>query len=62
MLNNSKIVIPDTSLKKYLEAGWKIFSLQHVLLRGLNKEYNEYTMIWDKDEEPIFPEATNAQE
>ena len=50
-----KVTMSYTDAEKYIEVGWKIASIQKVTLRGINKEYDEYILVWDKDEVPIMP-------
>lgn len=50
-----KITMSYADAEKYINVGWKLVSIKKVLLRGINKEYDECTLEWTKDEFPIEP-------
>lgn len=41
--------------EKYIQVGWKLQSIRRVALKGVNKEYDECCLVWDKDDAPIEP-------
>ena len=41
--------------EKYIAVGWKLTSMKRVILKGINKEYDECILLWDKDDNPIEP-------
>lgn len=41
--------------EKYIKAGWRLLSVNKVTLKGINKEYDECVLVWDKDDTPIEP-------
>lgn len=41
--------------EKYIKLGWKLTSMKRVLLRGINKEYDECQLVWENDNDPILP-------
>lgn len=45
-----------SQMLKYVSAGWKLVSSRKVFLNGINKEYTEYCLKWEKDDSPIIPE------
>lgn len=50
-----KVTMSYADAEKYMKVGWKIASIQKVTLRGINKEYDEYILVWDKDGIPVMP-------
>lgn len=41
--------------EKYIQVGWKLMSVNKVFLKGINKEYEQCCLLWDKDDTPIDP-------
>ena len=50
-----RITMSYTDAEKYIKVGWRIVSIRKVSLRGINKEYDECCLVWDKDDSPIEP-------
>ena len=42
--------------EKYILLGWKLESIAKVELKGINKEYEECKLIWNRDDNPIEPQ------
>ena len=40
---------------KYMNVGWKLKSLDKVLLKGLDKWYEQCVLVWELDDNPIIP-------
>ena len=51
----NKFTMSYGEAEKYIALGWKIASIKHITLQGINKEYDECHLIWDNDSEPIVP-------
>lgn len=51
-------------LDAYLAAGWKVQSCQRVTLPGIDREYDEYKVVWDdaNGPEPVIPNPSDFQE
>lgn len=47
--------------EKYLKLGWKLESMRRVLLRGINKEYDECILVWEKNDSPVIPDDLDLQ-
>ena len=50
-----RMTMSYTEAEKYINVGWRLVSVQKVLLKGVNKEYDECSLVWDKDDTPIEP-------
>lgn len=50
-----KIVMSYGEAEKYIKAGWCLESVQKVLLKGIDKEYEECRLVWKQEGEPIIP-------
>ena len=50
-----RMTMSYSQAEKYIKVGWKLVSINKVLLKGINKEYDECVLVWDKDEFPIEP-------
>lgn len=51
-----KMTMSYGEAEKYMNVGWSLKSVRKVLLRGINKEYEECVLAWEKDGDPIIPE------
>jgi hypothetical protein len=47
--------------EKYLKVGWKISSIRPVPLPCTDKTFQEHTLIWDNDSEPVIPQSNANQ-
>ena len=50
-----KIVMSYGEAEKYIKAGWCLESVQKVLLKGIDKEYEECKLVWKQEGQPIIP-------
>lgn len=51
-----RMVMTYGEAEKYIKVGWTLESVRPVLLRGINKEFEECTLVWDRDDTPITPD------
>lgn len=47
--------------EKYMKLGWKLESMRRVFLRGINKEYEECVLVWEKNNSPVIPDDLDLQ-
>ncbi len=52
----NRITMSYAEAVKYIDVGWTLISMRKVTLRGINKEYDECVLKWEKDDFPIEPE------
>lgn len=50
-----KITISYGDAEKYIKSGWTLVSVQRVSLKGINKEYEECSLVWEQKGEPVIP-------
>lgn len=50
-----KIVMSYADAEKYIKVGWTLENVRKVLLRGINIEYDECTLVWKKSSPPVMP-------
>ncbi|MCI5679698.1 MAG: hypothetical protein MR278_06965 [Bacteroidales bacterium] len=41
--------------EKYIKVGWKLESINRVLLKGINKEIEQCSLVWENEHEPVIP-------
>lgn len=41
--------------EKYIAVGWKLESVNRVLLKGINKEIEQCSLVWEGESEPVIP-------
>ena len=50
-----RMTISYGEAEKYIQVGWKLMSVYKFFLKGINKEYEQCCLLWDKDDTPIDP-------
>lgn len=41
--------------ERYIKVGWKLKSINRVLLKGINKEIEQCELSWEGKDEPVIP-------